>query len=204
MLHSELNALEEKNTPWINSGLKKGMRHRDAAKREAMESNDPRDWPKDKLWNTINNNIKTSKASYYCNAFSQSKSNSRKTRQTIKELTSRRTNNKPVKELRLNGSIISNSSELSNAFNDHFSTIEPRLANEILPNNNNNNTLRCFDTVFQRPYRYFSIALKVFFSLSDRYKIFTSNWLWIEICENVVLSKIDITMTTTNKNLWNW
>ena len=61
--------------------------------------------------------------------------------------------------------------------------------------------LRCFDTVFQRPYRYFSIALKVVFSLSDRYKIFTSNWLWIEICENVVLSKIDITMTTINKKL---
>ena len=41
--------------------------------------------------------------------------------------------------------------------------------------------------VFQRPYRYFSIVLKVFFSLSDRYKIFTSNWRWIEICENLVL-----------------
>ena len=37
------------------------------------------------------------------------------------------------------------------------------------------------------------------FSLSDRYKIFTSIWLWIEICENVVLSKIDITMTTIKK-----
>ena len=61
--------------------------------------------------------------------------------------------------------------------------------------------LRCFDTVFQRPYRYFSIALKVVFSLSDRYKIFTSNWLWIEFCENVVLNKIDITMTTINKKL---
>ena len=60
--------------------------------------------------------------------------------------------------------------------------------------------LRCFDTVFQRPCRYFSIALKVVFSLSDRYKIFTSNWLWIGICENEVLSKIDITMTTINKN----
>ena len=35
--------------------------------------------------------------------------------------------------------------------------------------------------------------------MSDRYKIFTSNWLWIEICENAVLSKIDITMTTINK-----
>ena len=41
--------------------------------------------------------------------------------------------------------------------------------------------------------------LKSGFSLSDRYEIITSNWLWIEICENVVLSKIDITMTTINK-----
>ena len=44
--------------------------------------------------------------------------------------------------------------------------------------------LPCFDTVFQRPYRYFLIALEVVFSLYDRYKIFTSNWLSIEICEN--------------------
>ena len=58
-------------------------------------------------------------------------------------------------------------------------------------------------------FRYsFSAAIPIFFnhlksvfSLSDRYKIFTSNWLRIEICENVVLSKIDITMTTINKKL---
>ena len=43
------------------------------------------------------------------------------------------------KELKLNSSMIfSNSSELSNAFIDHFSTIGPRLANEIPPNENNN------------------------------------------------------------------
>ena len=47
----------------------------------------------------------------------------------------------------------------------------------------------------------FSIVLKVVFPLSDRYKIVTSNWLWIEICENVVLSKIDVTMTIINKKL---
>ena len=35
--------------------------------------------------------------------------------------------------------------------------------------------LRCFDTFFKRPYRYFSIALKVILSLSDHYKIFTSD-----------------------------
>ena len=38
--------------------------------------------------------------------------------------------------------------------------------------------LRCFDTVFQRPYWYFSIALKVIFSLSDRLsdRSFTNDW----------------------------
>ena len=88
--------------------------------------------PKEKLWHRmihatrqstkscgiqlINNNIKTSKASYYSNAFSQSKGNSRKTGQTINVLTSRDTNNTTGKELKLNGSI----------------------ANEIPPNDNNN------------------------------------------------------------------
>ena len=56
--------------------------------------------------------------------------------------------------------------------------------------------LKCFDTVFQRPYRYFSIALKVILSLSDRYKIFTNDCVEIEIRQNVGFSKIDITMTT--------
>ena len=82
------------------------MRDRDAGKRKAMASNDPCDWAKyKKLRNTINNNIKTSKASYYSNAFSQSNGNSRKTWPTINELTSRRINNTTVKELKLNGSI---------------------------------------------------------------------------------------------------
>ena len=48
------------------------------------------------------------------------------------------------------------------------------------------------------PILLFFNRLKSVFSLSDRYKIFTSNWLWIEICENAVLSKIDVTMTTVN------
>ena len=59
---------------------------------------------------------------------------------------------------------------------------------------------RCFDKVFPRPYRYFSIALKVIASLSDCYKIFSNDWLWIEICQNVGFSKIYVTMTTINKN----
>ena len=49
-------------------------------------------------------------------------------------MANRRTNNTTVKELKRNGSIISNSNEFSNACNDHFSTIGPHLANEIPPN----------------------------------------------------------------------
>ena len=57
--------------------------------------------------------------------------------------------------------------------------------------------LGCFDAVFRRRYRCFSIALK------DCHKIFTSDWLWIEVCQNAVSSKVDITMTAINKKLRN-
>ena len=62
-----------------------------------------------------------------------------------------------------------------------------------------NDALRCFDTLFRRPYWCFSIAFKVILFFSDRDKIFTNEWLWIEVCQNAVVSKIDITMTTINK-----
>ena len=98
-----------------------------------MASNDPRDWAKyKKLRNTINNNLKTSKASYYSNAFSQSKGNSLKTWETINQLTSRRTNNTTVKELKLNGCIISNSSEFSNALMTIFQQLGPALPMKFL------------------------------------------------------------------------
>ena len=58
---------------------------------------------------------------------------------------------------------------------------------------------KVFRYSFGRPHQCFSITLKVILSLSDHYNIFTNDWLWIEVCQNTVLSKIDITMTTINK-----
>ena len=63
--------------------------------------------------------------------------------------------------------------------------------------------LRVFRYSFSEAISIFLKRLKSVFSLSDRYKIFPSNWLWTEMCENVVLSKIDITRTTVNKKLLN-
>ena len=59
--------------------------------------------------------------------------------------------------------------------------------------------LLCFSEAM--PIFFNRLKSPVFFSLSYRYEIFASNWLWIEICENLVLSKIKITMTIINKKL---
>ena len=84
-----------------------------------------------RLQKRINGGVKSTKASYYAGAFIQSNGNSRKTCQLINQLTSRKKNNASVKELKLNENSITNSHELSNAFNDHFSTTGTKLANEV-------------------------------------------------------------------------
>ena len=101
-------------------GRKEG---RDVAKRKAIKSNNPQDWAMDKrLRNRINGEVKYTKASYYASAFIQCNGDSRKTWQLINELTPRQKNNASLKELKLNENSVNNSHELSNAFNDHFST----------------------------------------------------------------------------------
>lgn len=120
------------NSPWINSVLKNDMRCRDAAKKKAIKTKNPHDWANyRKLRNKINNNVKTTKASYYHNSLIQSEGNSRRTWKTINHLMSRRQNNQLVKEVKVNDISICNSNEISNTFNEHFSTIGPRLAREI-------------------------------------------------------------------------
>ena len=67
----------------------------------------------------------------------------RRTWQTVNELTSRKSNTCSVKELTVDGVSITNPTDLSDTFNEHFSTIGPKLANEIPSAANSNN--RCLD-----------------------------------------------------------
>ena len=68
---------------------------------------------------------------YKSAAFQQSRSNSRKTWQTINELTSRNSSNLSVREVTLDGNSIKIPQQLFEAFNKHFASIGPRLAGEI-------------------------------------------------------------------------
>ena len=78
----------------------------------AIKSNNSQDWAVYKrLRNRINGEVKSTKASYYASAFTQSNGDSRKTWQLINELTSRQKNNASVKELKLNENSVTNSHE---------------------------------------------------------------------------------------------
>ena len=76
-----------------------------------------------RLRNKINGEVKSTKASYYANTFIRTNGDSSKTWQIINDLTSRKKNDVPVKGLKLNENSVTNSHELSNAFNNNFPTI---------------------------------------------------------------------------------
>ena len=89
-----------------------------------------------KIRNQVNSKIKMTKEFYFKSAFFNSKGNHRKTWQIINELTSKNSSNLSVKEVEVDGDYISNSQQLPNAFNEHFSTIGLTLANEIRSDEN--------------------------------------------------------------------
>ena len=123
--------VRSKRSPWITSKLKKRMHERDIMKLEAIRSKNPQDWGEFKwLRNKVNSDIKIAKESYYKQSFTEHK-NVFKNVQTINELTSRKSNTSSIKEPIVNGVSKNKTTDLANAFNEHFSTIGLKLANEI-------------------------------------------------------------------------
>ena len=112
------------------------MHERDIAKLKATRSNDPVDWLNYKqIRNSVNNAIRQAKKSYHTKALHDNEGNSRTTWRVVNDLTSRKSNGPSVKEIKQNGVSICNPQELATAFNNHFATVGPKLANEIPLNN---------------------------------------------------------------------
>lgn len=121
-----------RSSPWITSELKKQMHDRNILKIKAYKSNYLNDWIQfKKQRNIVNSKIRLAKQAYYYNNFNEYMGDSRKTWQTINELTSRKSGKISVASLKVNGLLITNPTDLSNEFNDHFATIGPKLASEI-------------------------------------------------------------------------
>ena len=119
-------------SPWINSDVKRLMHKRVILKKRAIRSKDPSDWTEfRKQRNLVNARIKRAKQAYYLNAFHEAEGDIRNTWRVINELTSRKTVNSSINEIKVNENSITGAPELADTFNTHFSTIGVDLANEI-------------------------------------------------------------------------
>ncbi|XP_066017879.1 uncharacterized protein [Pocillopora verrucosa] len=123
-------------SPWITPYLKKRMHDRDILKLKASRSKDANDWLQfKKCRNLVNNEIKKAKELFYKRALDENEGNSRQTWRIVNELMSRKTNNCSIKEIKSNGNSIYGPPEMADAFNNHFSSIGPKLASQIYSNN---------------------------------------------------------------------
>lgn len=84
-----------------------------------------------KLHNEVNNEIKNVKKSYYYETFEAYDVNSRKKWETINEVTRRKSDKAAINELELNGTRITNSTEIAEGFNKCFAEIGPELSRNI-------------------------------------------------------------------------
>ena len=155
-------------SPWITPYLKKRMHDRDILKLKASRSKDANDWLQfKKCRNLVNNEIKKAKELYYKRALDENEGNSSQTWKIVNELTSRKTNNCCIKEIKSNGNSIYGPPELADAFNDHFSSIGPKLASQIYSNNGPSHlhylegTDKRFELKCTDPSRVFSLLSKL-------------------------------------------
>ena len=113
---------------------------------KAIKSNNPQDWANyERMRNQVNTEIKSAKTLFYTNKFVESKGNPRKTWQAFNELTCRKTDKLSIKEVKVDGVSLFKSSDVSNAFNNHFASVGPKLGSKILScNGNDTNQARCY------------------------------------------------------------
>ena len=128
-----MKRVRARSSRWITSRIKDLMHKRDILKIKAIKSNALNDWMLYKRQRNIaNKEIRLTKQAYYQNSFNEHTGDSRKTWQTINELTSRESGKTSVTSLKINELAITDTREISNQFNiNHFSTISPQLASEI-------------------------------------------------------------------------
>ena len=81
--------------------------------------------------NSVNHKIFRAKETYFKNAFCENKGNPKKTWNIINELTSKNRKTAQITEINLNGHLINDSNKIADAFNEYFSNIGSKLADNI-------------------------------------------------------------------------
>ena len=124
--------IRNKRSPWITNELLCEIYIRDFLKKKATSTNDPLIWKEFKgARNKVNNSIKKAKPKYFSEKLDASKCNPRKTWRVINELQSRQCKSTQVSQIKLGQRVFTSSKDISEAFNNHFTSIGQTLAREI-------------------------------------------------------------------------
>lgn len=86
-------------------------------KLKVIGSKNPQDWGELVLRNKVNSAIRIVKDSFYKQSFTENKNDSRRTWQSINELSPRKSNTPSIKELIVNGVSKNESTDLANCLN---------------------------------------------------------------------------------------
>ena len=123
----------KKRSSWITNDLKRQMFKRDYLKKKAISSKDPQAWHEYRQSrNHVNNEIKKAKISYFTTNLDLHKGNMKKTWKLINEVSSKRlSKTKKISETRMGEEVITSPTEISEAFNNYFSTVGSNLASDI-------------------------------------------------------------------------
>ena len=124
----------KKRSSWITNDLKRQMFKRDYLKKKAISSQDPHAWHEYKQSrNQVNNEIKKAKTSYFTTNLELHKGNMRNTWKLINEVSSKHSSKtKKLSEIKLGEQVITSPIEISEAFNNYFSTVGSNLASDIV------------------------------------------------------------------------
>ena len=133
-LHAPFKKKRIRNStaPWLNPDIKRLMWERDRLKRIAIVTNDQTKWAEYKrLKNQVNHTIKACKKDHYHAYFDDNVGKVKATWKGINSILSRKQNLAQTTKLTIGGKVITDSHDVCNAFNRHFTDIGPNLASKI-------------------------------------------------------------------------
>ena len=118
-------------TPWMTSDLKNAMSDRDFHHAKAIKTNSKYHWDMfKKMKNFVHKEVKKCKAEYYSDLINKNKGNPSELWKTFNELTAKKSNS-TITSVEADGVLYTETNDIAQALNTHFSRIGMKLAAKI-------------------------------------------------------------------------
>ena len=119
----------------MTSDLKNAMRDRDFHHAKAIKTNSKYHWDMfKKMKNLVNKEVKKCKAEYYSDLINKNKGNPSELWKTFNELTAKKSNS-TITSIEADGVLYTETNDIAQALNTHFSRIGTKLAAKIKKKN---------------------------------------------------------------------